>query len=49
MFHFAKKGETNKDKKEKEKAKVVEEFSGKELDDVKKDYAKALIGCMDLL
>ncbi len=49
MFHFAKKGETNKDKKEKEKAKVVEEFSGKELDDIKKDYAKALVGCMDLL
>lgn len=49
MFHFAKKGETNKDKKDKEKAKVVEEFSGKELDDIKKDYAKALVGCMDLL
>jgi hypothetical protein len=48
-FHFAKKGETSKEKKEKEKAKVVEEFSGKELDDIKKDYAKSLIGCMELL
>lgn len=48
-FHFAKKGESNKEKKEKEKAKVVEEFSGKELDDIKKDYATSLVGCMDLL
>ena len=32
-----------------EKAKVHEEFEGKELDDIKRDYKTALEGCHDLL
>lgn len=47
---FAKKtGDTSKDKKEKEKAKVAEEFEGKELDDIKNEYSETLEGCHELL
>ena len=41
--------EKKEEKKAQEKAKVHEEFEGKELDDIKKEYAQSLIGCMDLL
>lgn len=44
--YFAKKtGDTSKDKKDKEKAKVAEEFEGKELDDIKNEYSETLEGC----
>lgn len=45
-----KKGNIGKEeKKALEKAKVHEEFEGKELDDIKRDYRDALDGCHDLL
>lgn len=44
-----KKGASNKEKKEEEKAKIHSEFEGKEVDDIKRDYAESLLGCMDLL
>jgi Mor family transcriptional regulator len=39
MFGPKKGNQTNKEKKEQEKAQVYTEFEGKQIDDVKKDYA----------
>ena len=44
-----KKGQSNKEKKDAEKAKVHSEFEGKQIDDIKKEYAESLIACMDEL
>ena len=52
MMGFAAKKANDKKPKaasEEEKAKVHQEFEGKELADVKKEYAEKLIGCMQLL
>lgn len=48
-FGAKKKGQTQKDKKDEAKQQVKSEFEGKELDDVKKDYAQALLDCSELL
>ena len=44
-----KKGQSNKEKKDAEKAKVHSEFEGKQIDDIKKEYAESLIACKDEL
>ena len=41
--------QSNKEKKEQEKAQVHTEFEGKQIDDVKKEYADSLLECKDSL
>ena len=49
MFGPKKGNQSNKEKKEQEKAQVYTEFEGKQIDDVKKEYADSLLECKDSL